>query len=352
MNAFSGNVCGAVSRPSIVTTLCCCARYTTMNPPPPMPATKGSVTPSTAFAATAASTAFPPSRRIWMPARVASASTLATAPPVPTATDSFVGVGAAGARTPPATSAAASTPSTARSEPANLALTGVVLLSATVSKRGARGHEETPLLAFEDARCAGNARNVDGRWAHGVRACGRCQGGAESGPPHRTLPRPAAGNDGRRRLAADGTRRCQEGAVQRRLRLCTPARRGRRRADSRVRARRRSSRRLYEATVQVPGGGIGGIVIGVRGSTDLIVPIGNDPFSLNRPLQLPKLARGARCPVATSDPAILFSTVYRIGKGLGAGPVFPVFGTGATLHLAPPANFNSARWGGQKVLWL
>src|SRR6266496_4444181 len=64
---------------------------------------------------------------------------------------------------------------------------------------------------------------------------------------------------------------------------------------------------LYEATVQVPGGGIGGIVIGVRGSTDLIVPIGNDPFSLNRPLQLP--------------------------------------------HLAPPANFNSARWGGQKVLW-
>jgi hypothetical protein len=108
---------------------------------------------------------------------------------------------------------------------------------------------------------------------------------------------------------------------------------------------------LYEATVQVPGGGIGGIVIGVRGSTDLIVPIGNDPFSLNRPLQLPKLARGARCPVATSDPAILFSTVYRIGKGLGAGPVFPVFGTGATLHLAPPANFNSARWGGQKVLW-
>jgi len=33
-----------------------------MNPPPPIPATNGSVTPSTAFAATAASTAFPPSR--------------------------------------------------------------------------------------------------------------------------------------------------------------------------------------------------------------------------------------------------------------------------------------------------
>src|SRR5437764_6116101 len=66
-----------------------------MKPPPPIPATYGSVTPSAAAAATAASTALPPSRRIWIPACVASGSTVATAPPVPTATACRDGYGAA-----------------------------------------------------------------------------------------------------------------------------------------------------------------------------------------------------------------------------------------------------------------
>jgi hypothetical protein len=39
------------------------------------------VTPSAAAVATAASTAFPPAFNTWIPAAVASASTLATAPP-------------------------------------------------------------------------------------------------------------------------------------------------------------------------------------------------------------------------------------------------------------------------------
>src|SRR3954470_9880949 len=56
-----------------------------MKPPPPTPATYGSVTPSVALAATAASTALPPWRRTLIAPRVASASTLAAAPPLPTA---------------------------------------------------------------------------------------------------------------------------------------------------------------------------------------------------------------------------------------------------------------------------
>ncbi len=48
---------------------------------PPMPAEYGSVTPSAAATATAASAAVPPWRSTSIPARVASGSTLDTAPP-------------------------------------------------------------------------------------------------------------------------------------------------------------------------------------------------------------------------------------------------------------------------------
>lgn len=56
-----------------------------------MPAEYGSVTPRAAAVATAASTALPPSRSTSIPAAVASASTLATAPPYPTATGDLGG---------------------------------------------------------------------------------------------------------------------------------------------------------------------------------------------------------------------------------------------------------------------
>ena len=57
----------------------------TMKPPPPMPAENGSVTPNTAAAATAPSTALPPWRNVSIAACVARTSTVAAAPPVPTA---------------------------------------------------------------------------------------------------------------------------------------------------------------------------------------------------------------------------------------------------------------------------
>src|SRR5438445_689231 len=64
-----------------------------------MPEEYGSVTPSAAAVATAASTAFPPWRSTSVPAAEASASTLATAPPYPMASGLLAGVGCgAGAR--------------------------------------------------------------------------------------------------------------------------------------------------------------------------------------------------------------------------------------------------------------
>ena len=73
-----------------------------MNPPPPMPHEKGSVTPRTPAAATAASIALPPAFSSSIAACVASRSTVAAAPPVP------VDVGGPDG----ATSAEALTPST------------------------------------------------------------------------------------------------------------------------------------------------------------------------------------------------------------------------------------------------
>jgi hypothetical protein len=106
----------------------------------------------------------------------------------------------------------------------------------------------------------------------------------------------------------------------------------------------------YDAAVAVPAGGIGRIEVGVRGTTDLVVPVTQGADAVYRPLRLQRIPRGARCPVSASDPTIPFSSVYRVGKGLGAGPAFPVFG-GSSLRLASPVAFGSARWAGQKVLW-
>src|SRR5205823_4321074 len=107
-----------------------------MKPPPPIPATYGSLTPSAAAAATAASIALPPSRKIWIPARVASGSTVATAPPVPTATGCFDGAGAA---VVPAANAAPTTPATSARAAAIRARTGPLLPPPTGGKPSALG---------------------------------------------------------------------------------------------------------------------------------------------------------------------------------------------------------------------
>jgi hypothetical protein len=77
----------------------------------------------------------------------------------------------------------------------------------------------------------------------------------------------------------------------------------------------------------------------------------NPWLPLLRPLHLPRLAAGARCPVSRVEPGVQFSRRYGVGRGLGGGPVFPVGLASGVLRFAPPANFGSHSWGGQKVLW-
>jgi hypothetical protein len=106
----------------------------------------------------------------------------------------------------------------------------------------------------------------------------------------------------------------------------------------------------YAARVRVPPGGIKGIRIGLKGTTEIFFPVVNDPTALKRPLHLPALAPGAACPVSQVDPNVDFSS-FGIAAGIGNGPAYPVGLASGTLTLAPAANFNSKLWGGQKVLW-
>jgi hypothetical protein len=72
--------------------------------------------------------------------------------------------------------------------------------------------------------------------------------------------------------------------------------------------------------------------------------------SLRRPLHLPKLAAGARCPVSHVDRRIRWGQTNIFGgQGLGRGPVYPAL---------PSAFFMAARdeqyggpWFGTKVFW-
>lgn len=96
---------------------------------------------------------------------------------------------------------------------------------------------------------------------------------------------------------------------------------------------------LYSASVLVPAGGIGGIQIGLHGTTDVYAALTADPFVqsrlLARPLHLPSIRPGARCPVAAVSRTSL-------GRGLGPGPALPRWGTGSTMRVVG---------GVHKVLW-
>lgn len=64
---------------------------------------------------------------------------------------------------------------------------------------------------------------------------------------------------------------------------------------------------------------------------------------------LPKVRTVDACPVSRPG-----ATSPDFAGGLGRGPAYPVggFRRGAVLELAPPHNFDSRAWAGQKVLWV
>ena len=66
-----------------------------------------------------------------------------------------------------------------------------------------------------------------------------------------------------------------------------------------------------------------------------------------RPVNVPTLAAGSSCPAAHGH-----AISPDFGLGLGDGPAYPVgLGSDGVLDYAPPQNFQSAEWGGMKVLW-
>lgn len=76
---------------------------------------------------------------------------------------------------------------------------------------------------------------------------------------------------------------------------------------------------------------------------------------LHRPLHLPTVAPGARCPVSPSSHANF--AMYGVVNGIGPGPAYPIgfVQPGSILDfIYPPdrsSEFAGSTWGGQKVLW-
>lgn len=72
---------------------------------------------------------------------------------------------------------------------------------------------------------------------------------------------------------------------------------------------------------------------------------------LRRPLDLPRVAAGATCPVSRVDRSVDWFTTG-VGGGIGRGPVYAILGETATLGAGlRGSEWGSEVWGGQKVLW-
>jgi hypothetical protein len=78
---------------------------------------------------------------------------------------------------------------------------------------------------------------------------------------------------------------------------------------------------------------------------------GLDWEALYRPLNLPALGAGGKCPVSRVAPEITPER-FGIGSAIGPGPVYAVLGEAAVLRVGfRPDEWGPGPWGGQKVLW-
>ena len=77
-----------------------------------------------------------------------------------------------------------------------------------------------------------------------------------------------------------------------------------------------------------------------------------DPWApLRRPLALPRVESGARCPVSPVDPSVDWSTANIFGgSGIGPGPVYPGLGADSLLTVRPDTQ-SGGPWQGQKLFW-
>lgn len=97
-----------------------------------------------------------------------------------------------------------------------------------------------------------------------------------------------------------------------------------------------------------------GLALGISSSTIALAEASSAdvvPWSkLRRPLHLPVVAPGVRCPVSHVDRRVPWGRLHIYG-GLGAGPVYPVIGTrSAVLNTTKDTQYGS-QWQGQKVFW-
>jgi hypothetical protein len=117
----------------------------------------------------------------------------------------------------------------------------------------------------------------------------------------------------------------------------------------------------YAADAAVPDGGIRRIRIGLRSWADgrpgaMYFRIVNDPFTdvwtpLRRPIRLPSLAHGGRCPVSRRATGVDFAR-FGVARGYGPGPAYPIGFDDGTIHVVWRQGDVDARiWGVQKVLW-
>lgn len=74
--------------------------------------------------------------------------------------------------------------------------------------------------------------------------------------------------------------------------------------------------------------------------------------ALRRPLQLPVLSAGARCPVSNVDHSVPWAHIRIFGaSGTGPGPVYPGLGATSGLLNAVKSTQYGGQWQGGKVFW-
>jgi hypothetical protein len=85
----------------------------------------------------------------------------------------------------------------------------------------------------------------------------------------------------------------------------------------------------------------------------LVQPSGrSDPWpKLHRPLHVPRLVSGARCPVSAVDRRVAWKRANIFGgSGIGRGPVYAGLGSGGGLNATPEYQYGGP-WAGGKVFW-
>jgi hypothetical protein len=104
--------------------------------------------------------------------------------------------------------------------------------------------------------------------------------------------------------------------------------------------------------VRVPGA-ILFIAVAITTDASLAAAGSRDAWSpLRRPLHMPTLTAGARCPVSRADPGIRASGVKFPGSpGIGRGPVSAGLGPASGLLYATRERPAGGPWFGAKVFW-